>query len=272
MNKLFRFALIVSMLLLGACSSQQVREGDQDISELLTLMKVDDVLVQLPALIAGGMDQMEGIDQAKREKLGRELSKAFEASLLKREMVRSLSRDYSADRYRRLKIMVKSDLQQRMLALEMEVADPAFYRNLTAFLGALDKNPPNPQRVQLMQQLVDASNSVEASVTVQMGFMRGMLKAAIMLDPPAQRMSQTELEATFKQLEAQVRQATLQQEVASQLYLYRKASDADIKAYVEYYRNPDMSWFIDQYVAAFARAFEVAGKLAVDAMASAAES
>lgn len=257
--------LLLIILIIG-CSNQPMREDDRAINELLSVIKTDEILAQLPALVASSTGQMQTLEPTKRKQLKQGLQEAFDPVRLKQQIVTSLRKSYHPQRYQTALKAMQSDIHKRMLKVEMQATKPEFYNGLEKYAGSLESNLPPRERIALMQKLDEVSNGVEANVTIQMGFIKGMLRGAMMLDAPEKRLSEAQLQATFQQLEAKIRSSAGEQSLITNLYIYRDVSAADLNAYIHMYEQPQVNWFLDQFVNAFSEALEHSGQLMVQKM------
>jgi len=233
----------------------------QLIDEIFELSGTNTLFVQIPALIESTFDQMDArkVD-ARIGAVKQIMTKAFEPGKLRHNAVDYISDQLTPAQLQRVRVQLTSPLAQKITALESAATDTDSTAKMMAYARQLQHNPPPDTRVELIADLINASNAVESSLAVRTEFFRGFLEAASQLDPVEKRMSSTEIDEQIGMLRDQMEETTAQEVILAFLYTYQSLQDGELKQYIAIYQDEAMARFTTELNKAIAHSFRTAGK------------
>ena len=233
----------------------------QLIDEIFELSGTDTLFVQIPVLIESTFDQMDArkVD-ARIGAVKQIMTRAFEPGKLRHNAVDYISDQLTPAQLQRVRAQLTSPLAQKITALESAATNPDSTTKMMAYARQLQHNPPPDTRIQLIADLINASNAVESSLAVRTEFFRGFLEAATQLDPVEKRMSSAEIDEQIGMLRDQMEETTAQEVILAFLYTYQSLQDSELKQYIALYQDKDMARFTTELNKAIAHSFRTAGK------------
>ena len=233
----------------------------QLIDEIFELSGTNNLFVQIPALIESTFDQMDAhkVD-ARIGAVKRIMTKAFEPDKLRHNAVEYINDQLTPAQLQRVREQLTSPLAQKITALESAATNPDSTTKMMAYSRQLQQNPPPETRIELIADLINASNAVESSLAVRTEFFRGFLEAASQLDPVEKRMSSAEIDEQIGMLREQMEETTAQEVILAFLYTYQSLQDSELKQYIALYQDEAMARFTTELNKAIAHSFRTAGK------------
>ena len=269
-----RFSL--TSLLLCCCLFFTVavpaEEKDAQLDEIFALSGIDETLQQIPLLINATFDNLasqEGNDPRVLAEMKDIMANVMSPDKLRGSTMEHLQASLSRKEIKKIHAQLKSPFAQRMSALEKEAGQPDSAENIMAFAQMLEKQPPTDQRINLITELVRASNAVESSLTMRTEFFRGFMEATSQLAPPDKRISSEQIDEKISSMRRQLLEPVAQEIILTYFYLYRSLSDSEIENYIAMYHEPEMAHFNDEMNIAMATAFRHAGNDLMQALTTA---
>ena len=267
---------LTSMLLLCGCllfsSIVLADKHDRQLDEIFTLSGIDETLQQIPLLINATFDNLanqEGNDPKVLAEMKTIMATVMSPEKLRGNTMEHLQASLSRKEIRHIHEQLKSPFAQRMSALEKEASQPDSAANIMAFAQTLEKAPPTNQRINLITELVRASNAVDSSLTLRTEFFRGFMEATAQLAPPDKRIASDEIDQKISSMRQQLLEPVAQEIILTYFYLYRSLSDKEIENYIAMYQQPEMAHFNKEMNIAMATAFRHAGNDLMQALTTA---
>lgn len=246
-------------------------KSDKLLDEIFQLSGIDSTLQQIPVLINATFDNMagQGTDQKVIDDMKTIMARVMSPEILRGSAMDHMKTELSKAEISQIHKQLKSPFARRMSALEKEASQPDSMANIMAFAQTLESNPPSDQRINLIAELVKASNAVESSLTVRTEFVRGFLEATSQLSPPDQRMTDEQIDEKIGMMRDQMMESVAQEIILTYFYLYRSLSDTEVESYIAMYHAPEMAHFNEEMNIAMAAAFRTAGNSMMQELAAA---
>lgn len=165
---------------------------------------------------------------------------AFQPDKLHEEVVRSVAAKMSPADMRDALEWLESGPGGRITAVEEAAATSVSQEAMTRYLDGLKTQPPSPQRVKLIGDVMSVANVVESSAGTLEAITLGIAVGFDAMQP-------LEKQAGADALQLRLRESNLRGQLlanlgaalpALMLYTYRDVSDADLTAYVKFMRTP----------------------------------
>jgi hypothetical protein len=231
------------------------------IDEIFDLSGVDALFVQMPVLIESTFEQMDAqkVD-ARISEVKQIMTRAFAPSKLRSNAINYISDQLTVKQLKQVHKQFNSPLALKVTALESAATEADSTAKMMAYAQQLQNNPPSETRIELIADLINASNAVESSLAVRTEFFRGFLEAASQLDPVDKRMSHEQIDQQISMLRDQMEESTAQEVILAFLYTYQSLNDDELKSYIKMYQNEAMAKFTAEVNQAIAHSFRAAGK------------
>ena len=225
---------------------------DQDIQQLMTVTGVDDFLVQMPDLVEAGLfmwvQSQQSVRRDQLEKIKKLISEFFNRKYFKNKLKQYFKTKYDGLRFKKITQLFRTPLSQQMILLENELRSEQGMAALQKYPDHLAKQPPTPQRTELIAKLNRASHSSELILTTQLHILKNILLVGSSLAQDEASLSLNQINAILEQANAQIGQQVLELVLVSFLFTYKEASDLDLQNYVELYNNESLQWYFTLYL------------------------
>ena len=253
--------LLASILTLTLPGAALAAKQQQLIDEIFNLSGVDTLFVQIPPLIESTFEQMDAqkVD-ARIGEVKKIMTQAFAPNKLRSNAVDYISGQLTVNQLEQVRTQLSSPLALKITALENAATETDSTTKMLAYAQQLQTNPPPDARIELIADLINASNAVESSLAVRTEFFRGFLEAASQLDPVQDRMSSEQIDQQISMLRDQMEETTAQEVILAFLYTYQSLEDSELVSYIEIYQNKAMASFTAEINKAIAHSFRAAGK------------
>ena len=249
---------LVFMLPTTAMADKQ----QQLLDEVFDLAGINTLFTQMPVLIESTFEQMEAqkVD-ARISEVKQIMSKAFAPKELRGSAVDYISDQLSVQQLQQIRKQLSSPLAIKVTRLENAATEADATTKMMAYARQLQRNPPPEARVELIADLINASNAVESSLAVRTEFFRGFLEAASQLDPVEERMSSEQINKQIDMIRDQMEQSTAQEVILAFLYTYQSLNDNELANYIKMYQGEPMTQFTAEINKAIAHSFRAAGRV-----------
>lgn len=259
---LLKLPIIMLMVLLGSPAiAISADKHQQLIDAIFQLSGVDTLFVQLPVLIESTFEQMEAqkVD-ARIGEVKQAMNKAFSPRKLRNNAIEYINKKLSIKQLKKIHTYLSSPLAMKVTALENAANKADSVAKMIAYARQLQKTPPTDVRIELIAELINASNAVESSLAVRTEFFRGFMEAASQLDPIEDRMSSEQIDLQIAMLHTQMEESTAQEVILAFLYTYQSLQNKELEQYIKMYQQKPMVAFTANINKAIAHSFRAAGK------------
>lgn len=257
------FIVMMFLPLAGAYASDTTEDRDKVIDEFMEASGLNHQIEQLPAMINAGMQQgRNGMDEDTFAQVSAAMGETHTAQAFTEEIKSSLNKSYDKVRFTALLALVNSPFAQKMTQLEKEASTPEVMQHLQAYAATLDKDPPAPSRIALIERLDKAAGATSTAMNIQLQTAQTMISVLDPLLPAEQRMKPEQKEEMLWQMQLQGRPMMQQFIGLNMLYAYRSLPDKELEQYVTLHETDLGKWSADLMnrimVAAFATLAEKA--------------
>lgn len=227
-----------------ALVSPEKEQAQQRVERIMDLSGINAMVSQAPVLAE---DQVRSIsifvvDKDEMDGFSKLATKIFDSSRLHKAISGSLLRDYDAEKYQQILDALNSPIARRMTHLELDASSPEMRSKINEYADSIRGDVPWP-RIELIRDLTDASEMVEAMVDVRMGWYESLVRSQNSLLPFEWRAADEHLARTLRDLRPQVMRNAREWLLVNSLYTYRNVSDYELLQYVELYESEAMRWF-----------------------------
>lgn len=259
----------MTLLLLAIPTITFADKQQQLINDVFELSGVNTLFVQLPILIESTFNQMESHNVDVRiGEVKQAMTQAFTPKQLRSNAVDYINDQLTINQLEQIHKHLSSPLARKITALENAANKADSVAKMMRYAQRLQKNPPEDSRIELIAELINASNAVESSLTVRIEFFRGFMEAASLLDPVEERMSKQQIDKQIFMLRAQMEENTAQEVILAFLFTYQSLNDNELRNYISIYQQKSMLKFTTEINKAIAYSFRAAGKKMMREMSS----
>ena len=155
---------------------------------------------------------------------------------------------------------LEADVGRRVTLAEERASVSMGEENLARYAEQAKARPPGAQRQKLIEDMIEATNSLELGARLIEGMALGV---AIGIDSTQPAQNRAGAAVLRKQIEAAMPKEKVKAQLRAAMpvitgYTYREVSDADLAAYVEFLRSADGKRANDVITEAFAQAMVAA--------------
>ena len=256
MKKLI-YSFLFGLLLAGAAHAQEAAKLAQ------RLVERSGVAVQLQSLPKNFEEHTAALRGVPSElvlaltEAGRE---AYRPQRMAQEIADALAATLKPEEMGRVLAWLEADLGRRVTLAEERASVSMGEENLARYAEETKAKPPGAQRQQLIQDMIEATDSLELGARLIEGMALGV---AIGIDSTQPAQNRAGAAALRKQIEAAMPKEKVKAQLRAAMpvitgYTYREVSDADLAAYVEFLRSADGKRANDVITEAFAQAMVAA--------------
>lgn len=198
-------------------------------------------MAQFPMLIQLGFDQAVATDgrlqQMPRQVLAemRDAIKiAFAPEKIKKTILTQCREKLRINDLKHVLGWLNSPLGRKFTRLEESASTPEKYKEIQQYALRLQKNPPLPERLNIVQQLDSTVKATETGVEVALRTQAAIAMAAVAALPREQRPTFDKLVSAIAQNRAQIENSVRNQTLVSFLFIYEKVPIEQIRQYVAF--------------------------------------
>lgn len=213
------------------------------IEEIMVESGIDAAIAQMPEMAAMGFDQQPRppVNRDDYETFRALLLKTFDAARIREIFVSHLSERYDPERFAEFLALLRTPLAQKMTALESEANTPQAQQEMMQ-TGNIIMGQTSPERLELARQFDEATGGTETALAMQMMMVEAIMTNMNKIVPPAQRMTDKQLEQTLEQLRMQSVFPARQYTQLSIIYMYRSVSNDELAQYTRLHQSETGQW------------------------------
>lgn len=241
------FILMMFLPLSGAYAADTPKNHDKVIDDLMEISGLNHQIEQLPAMINAGVQQgrNNGMDEDTFAKVSTAVGETHTAQAFAEKFKNGLQKNYDQERFAALLEMQRSPFAQKITQLEKEASTPEAMQQMQAYATTLEKNPPSPTRLALVERLDKATAATSAALNIQLQTTQTMIAVLDPLLPPEQRMKPGQKDEMLWQMQLQGRPMMQQFIGLHMLYAYRSLPDKELEQYIALHETDLGKWFVD---------------------------
>lgn len=240
--------LLMAVLLTACATSPAPQNREQRgelISRIMELSGANHSLDHLPEMIQAQFRmQPPPIPPASLDKLGRILVSACAPSRTKKVIWTYLEGHNDARQFRKIADLLQTPLARKMTAMENASVDPEDWQQMMQQAGAFMSQVPQ-SRLDLLRQLDNAQGVSETILEIQINSFRISAEAINALMPEAQRMPASMIDEISQRIRQEALYHTRQQALLQMAWVYREASDEEIRDYLALIHSRAGQWWKD---------------------------
>ena len=257
---------ILFLLLVCVFPADSQDDHNRLLQELFAKSGLDQLVERLPMIVQQGMHQAVAQDQnLKRlpaqtvQELMDTAASAYESQKLRGIMLRSFAGKMDDAEIRSVTRWLDSPTGVKCTDLEKQSLTPEGLRDLARFAEEIQKKPPRPERLKLIEELDRVTKATATSVEIFINSNLAVATAATLSLPEQSPMPLSEIRKKLEAGRAAIENALQEQTRVSLLYTYRSLSDSEIKEYIDIAASPAGSKFNEAGIEAFQKAMVEGG-------------
>jgi hypothetical protein len=172
-----------------------------------------------------------------RQKLLKALDESFDVSRINNSVKQGLLAKCDAKSATEAIRQLQSPLAQRMLKMEADAEIPENSLKMDRYIRAMYLQTPHTNRVKLVDGVLDANGYADLLANAVMDITIEMRFAPATTRPP---------KGQIEQMKATIRAHTLHDVESAMMFIYRSATDEDLKEYVALLHSPELKSFFKQ--------------------------
>jgi uncharacterized small protein (DUF1192 family) len=264
--------LLASFLVaLPTLAEEQENANRPLVEEVLELYGVKEQVSQVPALLQAQLERERaehapGVYSALRDAFAH----AYEPEKLYQKVIAHFESNSNREQLLAARKWLETPLSQKMTRLEVAAGRPEAQQEMQEFSAQLDANPPEPDRLSLVQELDDSVGASENTIAISVATVEAVVKGVQPLLPPDRRMPESEIEHQVERLQAQLKATMKYSTWLAFLYTYRSATNQELEEYLAYWRSGEGRWLSQTASAALLEAITAAAEEAGKRIAEAA--
>jgi hypothetical protein len=178
-----------------------------------------------------------------RAALGAALREAYAAEPLRESALATLRRGIRSEHYAATHAWLTSERGRSITRLESLASQPEATSEMQGYAASLQRTPPPPDRVALIQELDRATGTSELMLEMINGTFAATVRG--MSAAQGQSISAAEIHAKLHEMRATTQQTVEQAALVSLLFTYRSAPTEELRPYLEFMKSPPGRWYRD---------------------------
>jgi hypothetical protein len=166
------------------------------------------------------------------------IATAFSAARFKASILNEFRKKLSLADLQKTLDWLNSPIGRQITFLEENAATSEAYTQMQQLALQLEKTPPLPERIKIIERLDSATKTTETSIRVAMNTQLAIAMAIAAALPREQQPSPDSLIAENKKNRHQVESVMRTQTYVSFLYMYRGLSDEELMQYISFASSP----------------------------------
>jgi hypothetical protein len=261
MNNLTRWVLLGYLCTAPAWSVPPGKGADPRDAmarELLDLAGTRRQILELPGVIKASLQLSKGsgLNQEVYDMLQKAAEKTLDGEEMYRIVYDYFRRTGTADHLHEAIELARSPLILKFTQWEVDASTAEAVTEMRDYISKLSPKLNDPDRFKLLNAIDEMSGGSELAVEMEVITSLESAKAAQAGLPPEKQTSRAQLEREAQELAKKIRPTMKTQAIATALFTYRRASNAELRHYAALLSSPTGKWL--------ARTAITAGKKALD--------
>ena len=203
--------------------------------QLMKMSGLDEQLGQIKQHVYASLEESkENLPEDLYEAISLVMAEAYDGMNMKKIVSAGITANLNIEEMSGILNWLQSRLGRKITRLEEAASTPEAFNEMQTYIQQLQANPPTPQRLELSQRLVSATNATTMAVDIILLTAYGVAAALDTIMPEDQ---QTDLDIIRQSIESQRPQLTpimQQMTIASFLYTYQNLKDSEIESFVDF--------------------------------------
>lgn len=191
------------------------------------------------------LDEDLRLDFDSRRWLAQTIDSAFSPETYIKPIRQALLDNYNADALARVLTWYRSPTGRKMVRLEQAGAAPGQLPARTKYLATLEKKQPSEGRLVLIFRIDEASHRSEAAFAADKALTSGWNLGIQQVLSATEQREVTQTQLALDLFRAQLRDVVSEEILREMMYVYRGATDAELRAYAEFLESDAGAWFFN---------------------------
>lgn len=236
------------------------------IQELYRKSGLEKQVDQLPMFIQLGFDQavaadnrLNGMPQSVIAEMRGSVKTVFASQRIKETIVTELREKLTIGDLKNVLRWLSSPIGRKFTQLEESASTAEKYHEMQRYALQLQKSPPLPARLKIIQQLDSAVKATQTSVEVAMNTQLAVAIAVAASLPREQQPTYDVLVSTIEQSRSQIESTMRAETLVSLLFIYDTVPSAEINRYISFASSPAGTRYHDAAMSGLKQALTRAG-------------
>ena len=235
--------LLKSLVFVFACLNASVlfaQDQGDPVDQLIVKSGIKLQTEELPDVIKASIDQSLNQNQKltaeQRAKLKDIFIQAFDPSAMLKSIKNYVSGRLSAQDLNTILTWLNSPLGVKITQLEEDASTADAFKKVREYAQGLQANPPDPNRVALLQKLDTAAHLTDNNVKMRIDMASSMAESMA----PAignKDFSASAVNAQLEENRPKIENAARQEVIIEGLYTYQSLTDNEIQQYIDFYNS-----------------------------------
>lgn len=265
--KFVKGGLLILFCLLASLASAQVPMKEQLIGDLMIKSGLQRQVEQIPEVIKiqseQRMRQEATMSAAERYNIRTAFKEAFDTQMILKYVREDLTISLNEKDIMAALEWLNSPLGQKITAMEEQSSSGKAFEEMQQFAMNLSANPPDPQRMALIEQLDEAAHLTESSIDMKIGVVLAMSEAMACASD-CSKFSASDLKNKMDSIRPQMTEASRQETMIFSLYGYQGLTGEELEQYINFYKTPAGTNYMKVVSAALTHALSKASSIAGD--------
>ena len=191
------------------------------------------------------LDEDVRLDFDSRRWLAQTIDTAFSPEAYVKPIRQALLDNYNADALARVLIWYRSPTGKKMVRLEQAGAAPGQLQARNKYLSTLENKQPSEDRLVLIFRIDEASHRSEATFAADKALTNGWNLGIQQVLSATEMREVTQTQLALDLFRAQLRDVVSEEILRDMMYVYRDATDAELRAYAEFLESDAGAWFFN---------------------------
>jgi hypothetical protein len=191
------------------------------------------------------LDEDLRLDFDARRWLAQTIDSAFSPEAYTKPIRQALLDNYNADALARVLIWYRSPIGKKMVRLEQAGAAPGQLQARSKYLATLENKQPSEDRLVLIFRIDEASHLSEATFAADKALTNGWNLGIQQVLSATEQREVTQTQLALDVFRAQLRDVVSEGILREMMYVYRDATDAELRGYAEFLESDAGAWFFN---------------------------
>ena len=238
MQHVLQFLTVLMVLFLApGCGFADSPASAKSIRTYSQLIGLDEVLERMPDQFDATIAQYPSTDEDSRRKrqVARIAKRAWDTRGQKKRVIQYFYAHTTQEQMAQLIEWYNTPLAQKFVEASLEPYHPRFEKSFIRYLKKLESDPLDPERVKVINRVVEASRMSEMMLDSAVEMLRAMMGAFRQFSTKDHPAHHQDLEKEIRAMRAQFGPMMEEQALGMAIYLFRNMTIEDLDQYVQFY-------------------------------------
>ncbi len=256
MNIAKKWLILIVIVLIPSYSVRAYDKNNDLVCEVFVKSGLEKQIKEIPGAMESGFDKalnedadLEQMPKHILTEIRHLIGVSYRSDVISQAVLKQIQHHVSQDDLQSVLQWLDSPLGKKCVELEDAASTPEAFKEMDEFGRQLEKSPPAPERLRLLQEFDKAAKVTETAIEIAWNTQLGVALAIALATPSEHEVTLPEvgkeLEAGRPQLEASVRADIL----VTLLYTYRPLTSAELVKYIQFSKSEASTRFNDAVIA-----------------------